>query len=183
MFTCVLGRYIAFTVVFEPKPFLSALTESIDSCAEIKSAPSVVQPILAEFGGRWLKAMLGVCGYSPTHLCSHNLMFSQLYCPHIYVLPAVLSTYLCSPSCIVHISMLFQAVLSTYLCSPSCIVHISMFSQLYCPHICYSNCIVPHLYVPKAVQSHISMFPQLYSLTYLFSHSCIISHLYVPIAV
>ena len=36
--------------------FRRALTASVDSCAEIKSAPSV-----AEFGGRCRKAMLGVC--------------------------------------------------------------------------------------------------------------------------
>ena len=31
----------------------------MDSCAEIKSAPSVAEPVLAEFGGRGRKAMLG----------------------------------------------------------------------------------------------------------------------------
>ena len=37
-----------------------SLTASVDSCAEIKSAPSVAQLNLAEFGGRCLKVMLGV---------------------------------------------------------------------------------------------------------------------------
>jgi len=37
------------------------LTASVDSCAEIKSAPSVAYPDLAEFEGRCRKAMLGVC--------------------------------------------------------------------------------------------------------------------------
>ena len=41
--------------------FRRALTTSVDnSCAEIKSAPSVAEPILAELGGRCRKAMLGV---------------------------------------------------------------------------------------------------------------------------
>ena len=47
-----------------------AQTASVDSCAEIKSAPSVVQQILPEFGGRCRKAMLGVCCIStliPVH--------------------------------------------------------------------------------------------------------------------
>ena len=41
--------------------FRRALTASVDSCAEIKNAPSVALPILAEFGGGCRKAMLGVC--------------------------------------------------------------------------------------------------------------------------
>ena len=41
--------------------FWRALTVLVDSCAEIKSAPSVAYPNLAEFGGRCQKAMLGVC--------------------------------------------------------------------------------------------------------------------------
>ena len=41
MFTCVLERYTASTVLLVPKPFLRALTASLDSYAEIKSAPSV----------------------------------------------------------------------------------------------------------------------------------------------
>ena len=36
------------------------LTASVDSCAEIKSTPSVAQPSLAEFGGRCRKAMIRV---------------------------------------------------------------------------------------------------------------------------
>ena len=39
--------------------FQRALTASVDSCAEIKSAPSVAQLNLAEFGGRCRKAVLG----------------------------------------------------------------------------------------------------------------------------
>ena len=41
----------------------SNLTASVDSCAEIKSAPSAAWLNLAEFGGRCRKAMLGVCPY------------------------------------------------------------------------------------------------------------------------
>ena len=46
MFTCVLGRYVASTVLSVPKPFGGgggggALTASVDSYAEKKSAPSV----------------------------------------------------------------------------------------------------------------------------------------------
>ena len=42
------------------RTFQRALTASVDSCAEIKSAPSVAKSNLAEFGGRRRKAMLGV---------------------------------------------------------------------------------------------------------------------------
>ena len=38
-----------------------ALTASVDSCTEIKSAPSVAKLNLVEFGGRYQKVMLGVC--------------------------------------------------------------------------------------------------------------------------
>jgi len=38
--------------------FRRALTASLDSCAELKSAPSVLQPFMAEFGGRCWKVML-----------------------------------------------------------------------------------------------------------------------------
>ena len=51
MFTCVLGRCVTSTVLSVPKTlfpnfvstqtFLRAPTASVDSCAEIKSAPSV----------------------------------------------------------------------------------------------------------------------------------------------
>ena len=61
MFTRVLGRYIAFTDMLIPKPFRGAPTESVDSCAEIKSAPSVALPVLAEFRGRFRKEVFGVC--------------------------------------------------------------------------------------------------------------------------
>ena len=40
--------------------FRRALTASVDSCAEIKSDPSVAELNLAEFGGRCRKAVLGV---------------------------------------------------------------------------------------------------------------------------
>ena len=37
------------------------MTASVDSCAEIRvRAPSVALPVLAEFGGKYRKAMLGV---------------------------------------------------------------------------------------------------------------------------
>ena len=41
MFTCVLGCYVASTVLLVPKPFRRAVVAPVDSCAEIKSAPSV----------------------------------------------------------------------------------------------------------------------------------------------
>ena len=40
--------------------FRRALTASVGSCTEIKSAPSVAYPVLAVFGGRCRKAMIGV---------------------------------------------------------------------------------------------------------------------------
>jgi len=49
-----------FHSLISTQTFLKALTASVDSCAEIKSAPSVASPILAEFGGRCRKAILGV---------------------------------------------------------------------------------------------------------------------------
>ena len=62
MFTCVLGHRApcCFHKLISTETFPVALTASVDSCAEIKSAPPVVQPILAESGGRCRKAMLGV---------------------------------------------------------------------------------------------------------------------------
>ena len=59
MLTCVPGRYVASTFSLVPRPF-GGLTASVDSCAEIKSIPSMAKPILAEFGGRCREAMLGV---------------------------------------------------------------------------------------------------------------------------
>ena len=42
MFTCVLGRKVTSTVIIiSTQTFRRALTASVDSCAEIKSAPSV----------------------------------------------------------------------------------------------------------------------------------------------
>ena len=40
MFTCVLGRLVASTVRISTQTFWRALTTSVDSCAEIKNAPS-----------------------------------------------------------------------------------------------------------------------------------------------
>ena len=61
MFTCVLGRYVASTVVIiSTQTFRRALTASVDSWAKVKSSPSVALPILADFGGRFRKAKLGV---------------------------------------------------------------------------------------------------------------------------
>ena len=37
LFTWVLGRYVASTVIFSTQTFRRALTASVDSCAEIKS--------------------------------------------------------------------------------------------------------------------------------------------------
>ena len=50
-----------FHSLISTRTFRRALTASLDSCAEIKSAPSVAELNLAEFGGRCRKAMLGVC--------------------------------------------------------------------------------------------------------------------------
>ena len=44
------------------RTFQRVLTTSLDSCGEIKSAPSVAYLNLAEFGGRCRKAMLGAWG-------------------------------------------------------------------------------------------------------------------------
>ena len=51
-----------FHSLISTETFRKALTASVDSCAEIKSAPSVAYPNLAEFGGRCRKAVLGVWG-------------------------------------------------------------------------------------------------------------------------
>ena len=50
-----------FRSLISTQTFRRALTASADSCAETKSAPSVAEPLLAEFGGRCRKVMLGVC--------------------------------------------------------------------------------------------------------------------------
>ena len=61
MFTYVLGRYVASTCFTSSQTFRTAPTAPLpDSCSEIKSAPSMAQAILAEFGGRFREAMLGV---------------------------------------------------------------------------------------------------------------------------
>ena len=46
VFTCVLGRCVVATVLFT-QTFRRALTSSVDSCAEIKTAPSVTYTVLA----------------------------------------------------------------------------------------------------------------------------------------
>ena len=50
-----------FYSLISTETFRRALTGSVDSCAEIKSAPSVALLNLAEFGRRCRKAILGVC--------------------------------------------------------------------------------------------------------------------------
>ena len=52
--------------------FRRALTASVDSCAEKKSAPSVALLNLAEFGGRCRKAMLGVCFVACAYYCNNT---------------------------------------------------------------------------------------------------------------
>ena len=49
-----------FHSLISTRTFRKALTASVDSCAEIKSAPSVAEPFVAEFGGRCRKARHGV---------------------------------------------------------------------------------------------------------------------------
>ena len=57
----ITGRYWGcFYHRISTRTFRRALTASVDSCAEIKSAPSVASLNLTEFGGRCRKAMLGV---------------------------------------------------------------------------------------------------------------------------
>ena len=56
------GRYVAFTA--STQSFRRAPTATVDIYAEIKSAPSAALPVLAEFGGRCRKAMLGMCNES-----------------------------------------------------------------------------------------------------------------------
>ena len=48
------------------------VTVLADSCTETKSTPSVAKPVQAEFGGRWRKAMIGVCGSA----CLYNVSVS-----------------------------------------------------------------------------------------------------------
>ena len=57
MSTYMLGHCVAFTVMSVPKPFSG---QRPFQSPEIKSVPSVTQPVPAEIGGRWRKAMLGV---------------------------------------------------------------------------------------------------------------------------
>ena len=59
MFTCMVGHYVASSLV-STQTFRRVLTASVENHTEIKSAPSVAQPVLAEFGGRCQKVMLGV---------------------------------------------------------------------------------------------------------------------------
>ena len=62
MFTCVLGRFVASTVLSVPKPFRGALTASLDSCAEINPLDSGVTKSGRVWSSklRCRKAMLGV---------------------------------------------------------------------------------------------------------------------------
>ena len=55
--------------------FRRALTVSVDSCTEIKSAPSVAYANIAEFGGRCRKVMLGVW----PHACMHHSLIYLAY--------------------------------------------------------------------------------------------------------
>ena len=48
MFTCVFGRCAAYSLI-STQTFRKAPTASVDSCAEIKIAPSVVKPAPREF--------------------------------------------------------------------------------------------------------------------------------------
>ena len=97
MFTCVLWRKVASSHI-SIRTFRRALTASVDSCAEIKSAPSVALLNLAEFGGRSRKAMLGVCSCSKLQALVYKsrgnffsfLFFSFFFLPgvdasHVYV--------------------------------------------------------------------------------------------------
>ena len=60
VFTCMLGRHVASTVLLVPKPFGGRWQRRWTcSCAKIKiECPSVAKPVLPEFGGRCRKAML-----------------------------------------------------------------------------------------------------------------------------
>ena len=51
---CASCLHVLFDIMLLPhtQTFRRALKTLVDSCIEIKSAPSVVQPIMAEFGGR-----------------------------------------------------------------------------------------------------------------------------------
>ena len=62
MFTLRAWALGCFHSLISIRTFRGALTASVDSWAEIKSAPQVQwrKPNLAEFGGRCRKAMLGV---------------------------------------------------------------------------------------------------------------------------
>ena len=62
------------------RTFRRELTASVDSCAEIKSAPSVAKLNLAEFGGRCRKAMLGVWSVG-----TDMTVEAALWCPSIHV--------------------------------------------------------------------------------------------------
>ena len=75
-----------FHSLISTQTFRMALTASVDSCAEMKCAPSVAQLNLAEFGGRRRKAMLGVCHrpcrpweWNPEIRVSENGQTANLY--------------------------------------------------------------------------------------------------------
>ena len=63
MFMCVHHRCIACVCkhnLISTKIWGGVLTASVYSCAEVKSAPLVAWPVLAEFGGRCRKVVLEV---------------------------------------------------------------------------------------------------------------------------
>ena len=67
---CVCLDIRCFHSLSSTQTFRRAAKASRDSYTEIKSAASVTPPVLAEFGGRCQKAMLGVCTRAPlTLLC------------------------------------------------------------------------------------------------------------------
>ena len=45
MFTCVLQRYVAYTVLLSAQTFRRALTPAVDCCVEIKSVPLLVSGV------------------------------------------------------------------------------------------------------------------------------------------
>ena len=57
---CMHWHHVGSHSLISTQTFPRALTVSVDSCAEVKSGPSLAQPNLAEFGGRCQKVTLGV---------------------------------------------------------------------------------------------------------------------------
>ena len=71
--------------------FRRALIASVDSCAEIKSAPSVAKLNLAEFAGRCRKAMLGV--WLRTPLLAEGCRKPMVECTATAGTPVVIHSY------------------------------------------------------------------------------------------